>query len=521
MRPRRFAPLLLFGALPAVSANPIVDIIVGLGDFTRRFSFAGETAFIGLVALALFVLYLILFQMVFKAINKNNQNASPRLVNAGIIVFSAILAIFSSVNLPREALRALVQQYTVLGYILLGIVVPFGIIAFAVWLKHKHQDNPGVSVGAGILLVLLGLNLTSAIEGLGAVGLDGTVFWLTLIQWIVIIAGAWMALSPLFGLFKGLGFGGAGATGDGGAGGAGGAGGGGGQRGALPSQIHNFQLHTEPDPSMDARPEAERRYRIRVEWVIPPDVIHNERINNYQVNVRPGRFITRQYAPGRDPNVGFWRNAWRNVSPGGVVRNTRATAGGVFPFTGRKYFSASHSPAIVPHPDSYASRFPYNAEFEVFVRAKNPSGYGPWSSGARIVIGSDLGANPPSPPPNPVNATWHLEWASHNGVRIDTHPGTGVFIQHGTNTPVIFAESDEIELRFRTVSGRKFDTSRSDSSIQLVSGGVIVLSMNMRNLTTVGTLETNDTKYSFRFRIPPRLPTQNYALRVTLRTRNI
>ena len=518
MRPRYFAPLLLFGALPAVSANPIVDIIVGLGDFTRRFSFAGDTAFIGLVALALFVLYLILFQMVFKAINKNNQNASPRLVNAGIIVFSAILAIFSSVNLPREALRALVQQYTVLGYILLGIVVPFGIIAFAVWLKHKHQDNPGVSVGAGILLVLLGLNLTSAIDGLGAVGLDGTTFWLTLIQWLVIIAGAWMALSPLFGLFKGLGFGGAGAGGAGGAGGTGA--GGGGQRGALPSQIHNFQLHTEPDPSMDARPEAERRYRIRVEWVIPPDVIQSERINNYQVNVRPGRYVTRQYAPGRDPNVGFLRNAWRNVSPGGVVRNARAAAGGVFPFTGRKYFSASHSPAIVPHPDSYASRFPYNAEFEVFVRAKNPSGYGPWSSGARIVIGADLGNAPPSPPPNPTSSTWHLELASHNGVRIDTHPGTGVFVEQGSNTPVIFAKADEIRLRFRTVAGRKFDTSRSDSSISLLSGGVVVLPIKLRNLSTVGQLGAGDTTYEIRFRMP-KLPAQNYALRVTLRTRSI
>jgi uncharacterized membrane protein YgcG len=449
MRPRTLAPLLLLGAVPAVSANPLVDLVVGLGDFTRRFAFAGETAFVGLVALALFVLYLILFQMVFKAINKNNEGASPRLVNAGIIIFSAILAIFSSVNLPREALRALVAQYTVLGYILLGVVVPFGLIAFAVHLKHKHQDNPGVSIGAGFLLVFVGWNLTSAIDGLGAAGFPGTLGWIRLIQAIVVIAGAWMALSSILALF-GIGGGGAGGGAGGGGGRGGGAGGGGrggGQRHSRPNQVYGIKLSTEPDAAMDALSADQRRYAINVEWTADPSAVAAERIDNYQISVWPSRLIT----PG-------YRSRWARWS------------GGTVPFMSKQYFSASHAPAVVPNNTSDSNkRFPLNAEFNVSVRSHNTSGWGPWSSPARIVIGANgpvasSGARSSAGPGTyRVSAFINLHPA---GVRmigrnhgVLTHPG---------GTPAAVASGAQFIFTCTAMGGTEFDPDSDASFIRLV-----------------------------------------------------
>ena len=201
MRPRTFTPLLLLGGLPSVSANPLVEAFVAIGGFLSVFSASGDVAFIGLIGLALFILYLILFQMVFKAINKGNQNASPRLVNAGIIVFSAVLALFSAVNIPRQALDAVAQQYAVVGIILLWSV-PLGIIAGAVYFKQKYP-NPFVSIVAGVVMILLGANIPSFISSLESAGFDAASWWLSMIQLTVMIAGIWWVFSPIISLLRG------------------------------------------------------------------------------------------------------------------------------------------------------------------------------------------------------------------------------------------------------------------------------------------------------------------------------
>lgn len=200
-RTRTLTILAFFASLPAVSANPLIDIIVGLGDFVSLFSASGDNAFVGLIALALFILYLILFQIVFKAINKDNERASPRLVNAGIMVFSAVLAIFSAVNIPREVFSAIQQQYAIVGLLLIWSV-PLAIIGGAVYLKQKNP-NPLVSILAGIVLIVLGTNLSTFITSLEAAGADAAAWWLDVIQFVVIIVGAWWVFSPLISLIRG------------------------------------------------------------------------------------------------------------------------------------------------------------------------------------------------------------------------------------------------------------------------------------------------------------------------------
>lgn len=134
---------------------------------------------------------------------------------------------------------------------------------------------------------------------------------------------------------------------------------------------------------MDARPPDQRRYAVKIEWSVPPATVNSENINNFQVRVKPSRFV---------PQSGY-RNPLR-------------------PFQRPKYFPTNTSPFVIPHPNNEDMRYPLNSEIGINVRAGNTAGWGPWSTMAVIAVGADLVA--PAPPVRGVD--FHINFVGLRNV---------------------------------------------------------------------------------------------------------
>lgn len=150
--------LVALAAVPVFAADPLSSSIGSIGTFVHSFA-SSQARFQGLLAIALFVVFLVLFHLVVRSMPHMQEAASGRLLNAGIIVFSAVLAIFATANIPPAAIIALQAQYQIAAFVLLSLV-PVAIIGGAVYLTMQFKNAAG-RILAGILLILLGSNLSA------------------------------------------------------------------------------------------------------------------------------------------------------------------------------------------------------------------------------------------------------------------------------------------------------------------------------------------------------------------------
>lgn len=147
-------------AVPVLGADTLSNTIGSVGSFVHSFA-SSQARFQGLLAIALFVVFLVLFHLVVRAM-PHMQEASGRLLNAAIMILSATLSIFATANIPQAAIAALQAQYQVAAFILLSLI-PIAIIGGAVYLAMQFKGALGRII-AGILLILLGSNLATVYD---------------------------------------------------------------------------------------------------------------------------------------------------------------------------------------------------------------------------------------------------------------------------------------------------------------------------------------------------------------------
>lgn len=194
-----FVLFVLSLATPGVLAatNPLTDIVGGVGGFVGGFEDQAEIRFTGLLAIALFIVYLLLFQLLAKSFQGRTEGTSNRLINAVTVVLAAVLALFSAAGIPPAALQALRTQYQIVGFLILSLI-PLAIIGGVFYLTTRIKTRIARVFGAFLLLVLAS-NLNPMIAFLSDLDYAGLVSWVNMIRLGLIVAAGWILVSSFGG----------------------------------------------------------------------------------------------------------------------------------------------------------------------------------------------------------------------------------------------------------------------------------------------------------------------------------
>jgi len=316
----------------------------------------------------------------------------------------------------------------------------------------------------------------------------------------------------------------------------------------LPQVVHGIHVCTEPD---DTQPANAGVFRLRLTWNIPDQVATDQRLDNYQVEVRPARMI------------------W-GFSP----RGTRLTP---------RVYNVNRSPVILPTDINQNALQGYSrgAHIAVRVRAHNPHGWGPWSHPLPIRVGTNgsfcQGPLPPNDPedpehpqpgpgPNPPNDPEDPEHPQPgpgpnppNDPEDPEHPQPGpgpinqphffvtaqsYLINPGFNQRIHFTVNehdrfvmgedeqdlplepgDNIHIVIETVPGRHFNPDSPSASIMLGDTELLqpnlvfsVLGHGNPVLRNKGTLSNNNKRFEARLVIPDTITDGEHIPQINLET---